>query len=127
MTEQGSARKLDISSVVRIEPDAATRFVPPLSDYLAASQGWTETEFRVIDLPATKVSGGYWTGEPGRVAIDPWPYTEICSIISGRVAVADLHGGRLEFGSGTAFMIPRGFAGEWITLEPSAKMFLAVF
>ncbi len=120
-------RKPDISWVVRIEPDAARRYVPPLSDYLSASPDWMEAEFRSIDLPATRVTGGYWTGEPGRVEIDPWIYTEICSIISGRVAVADFHGGRLEFGPGTAFMIPKGFSGEWITLESSAKMFLAIY
>ena len=119
-------RKSDISWVVNIEPDVATRSVPSLSDYLSTSSGWTEAEFRSIDLPAARITGGYWTGEPGRVEIDPWPYTEICSIISGRVAVTDFLGGRLEFGTGAAFMIPKGFAGAWITLEPSAKLFLMV-
>ena len=70
--------------------------------------------------------GGYWTGEPGSVEIDPWVYTEICSIISGRVAIADRNGRRLEFGPGEAFLIPKGFAGKWITLEPAKKIFLAI-
>lgn len=120
-------RKLDISSVALIKPDVVAKYVPPLSDYRNASANWTEAEFRCLDLPATRVMVGYWTGEPGNVQLDPWIYTEVCSILSGRVAVADYQGGRLEFGPGEAFVIPKGFAGKWITIEPSAKIFLAIY
>jgi uncharacterized cupin superfamily protein len=118
--------RLDIGSVLRIAPDAASKFVPSLSDYATSSPGWTEAEYHCVDLPASRISGGYWTGEPGSVEIDPWVYTEVCSIISGRVAIVDLKGGRLEFGPGEAFVIPKGFAGEWITLESATKIFLAI-
>ena len=47
-------------------------------------------------------------------------------LLSGRVAVVDLDGGRAEFGPGEAFFIPRGFAGDWVTVEPSRKVFVAV-
>lgn len=119
--------KLDITSVVPIRPDEVTKHVPPLSDYRRTSAPWIETEFRCLDLPTDRVTIGYWTGEPGSVEIDPWSYTEVCSIISGRVAVDDLRGGRLEFGPGEGFVIPKGFVGEWITLEPAAKIFLAIY
>jgi uncharacterized cupin superfamily protein len=118
--------KLDISSIVPIRPSDAAKYVPPISDYQAASVDWTEAEFRCIDVPASRVVGGYWTGEPGSVQIDPWVYTEICSIITGRVAIVDFRGARIEYGAGEAFVIPKGFAGEWVTLEPSAKIFLAI-
>jgi uncharacterized cupin superfamily protein len=120
-------RKLDITSVVLIKPDDFAKYVPPLSDYRSASTPWVESEFRCLDLTTDRVTVGYWTGEPGSVQLDPWVYTEVCSIISGRVAVDDLQGGRLEFGPGEGFIIPKGFVGEWVTLEPSAKIFLAIY
>lgn len=46
-------------------------------------------------------------------------------MISGRVALVDLHGGRAEFGPGQVFYVPRGFRGTWITIEPSRKFFFA--
>jgi uncharacterized cupin superfamily protein len=119
--------KLDIRSVVLIQPDDFAKYVPPLSDYRSASTPWVEAEFRCMDIPTDRVTIGYWKGEPGKVQLDPWAYTEVCSIISGRIAIDDLRGGRLEFGAGEGFVIPKGFAGEWITLEASAKIFLAVY
>lgn len=119
--------RLSIASVVPVSPNAVSKYVPPLSDYLNPSPGWKEAEYRCLDLPASRVMGGYWTGEAGSVQIDPWVYTEVCSIISGRVAVADFQGRRLEFGPGEAFVIPKGFAGEWITLESATKIFLAIY
>jgi uncharacterized cupin superfamily protein len=119
--------KLDIRSVVLIKPDDFAKYVPPLSDYRSVSTPWVESEFRCLDLSTDRVTVGYWKGEPGSVQLDPWVYTEVCSIVSGRVAVDDLQGGRLEFGPGEAFVIPKGFVGEWVTLEPAAKIFLAIY
>ena len=116
---------MTIDDIVVID-GSGTAVVPPLSDYQAASAGWAESEFPCLDLAASHVRVGFWTGEPGEVALHPWPYTEVCAIVSGRVAVVDLQGGRREFGSSECFVIPKGFFGLWVTLQPSSKTFLAI-
>ncbi|KAB2388783.1 cupin domain-containing protein [Actinomadura montaniterrae] len=117
---------MDITGVVRLSPETGTANVPPIEGYEVLSAQWRETEYLAYGGPAKEYTGGFWTGEPGAVRIDPWPYDEICVILSGRVAVADLDGGRAEFGAGEAFFIPRGFAGDWVTIEPTSKVFVAV-
>lgn len=101
-------------------------FVPPLSDYQVLSPRWSETEYRAFEGGAASYTGGFWAGEPGAVRFDAWPYNEICVIVSGRVALVDEHGGRLEFGPGEAFHVPAGFRGDWVTMEPTRKVFVAV-
>ncbi|MEU8195798.1 cupin domain-containing protein [Microbispora amethystogenes] len=115
-----------IDAVRVVSAGNGERFVPPLSDYHVLSAEWTEAEFRVFGGAATAFTGGYWTGEPGSVRFDSWPYDEICFILKGRVAVQDDSGRRKEFGPGESFHIPQGFRGDWITLEPSEKVFVAV-
>jgi uncharacterized cupin superfamily protein len=117
---------MDITDVVRLSPETGTANVPPIEGYEVLSARWRETEYLAYGGPAKEYTGGFWTGEPGAVRIDPWPYDEICVILGGRVAVADLDGGRAEFGAGEAFFIPQGFAGDWVTIEPTSKVFVAV-
>lgn len=117
---------MNISAVKRVNTFDTNAFVPPLSDYKAASAGWTEAEYRVLEASSNHVVVGFWTGERGSVTLDPWPYTEVCSILSGKVAVKDSDGAQIEFGVGENFIVPKGFVGEWITLEPSTKMFIAI-
>ncbi|MEU0520335.1 N,N-dimethylformamidase beta subunit family domain-containing protein [Streptosporangium sp. NPDC006007] len=47
-------------------------------------------------------------------------------ILAGRVALVDEHGDRVEFGPGEAFHVPQGFRGDWVTVEPTIKVFVAV-
>lgn len=115
-----------IEAIVRIEPDPDRAFVPSLLDYVDPSPGWTETEYRCLSTASARTMVGYWTGEPGTVSFDNWPYTEVCSILTGKVAVEDWAGKRLEFSPGEGFIVPKGFKGRWVTLEPSTKIFIAI-
>lgn len=117
---------MDIGIIKSLTVDEARRYVPPLSDYKTVSAGWHETEYRHFEGPSQNVLVGFWTGVPGEITLDPWPYTEVCSILSGRVAIRDREGNRIEFGSGEAFLVPKGFVGQWITVEPASKMFVAI-
>ncbi|GII31771.1 cupin domain-containing protein [Planotetraspora mira] len=117
---------MDISAITVLGATGRAPYVPPLSDYASASPSWAEAEFGCFDTATDSVRVGYWTGEPGTVRLDPWPYTEICSILTGRVAVADTAGGRIDFGPGDGFVVPKGFVGDWLTLEPATKYFIAV-
>lgn len=115
-----------INAIIRIDADPSKAFVPSLSDYIEPSPGWTETEYRCLSIASTRTTVGYWTGEPGAVSFESWPYTEVCSILAGKVAIEDKFEKRVEFSSGDGFIVPKGFMGRWITLEPSTKIFMAI-
>jgi uncharacterized cupin superfamily protein len=116
----------DVSAVISIEASGLSAYVPPHSDYKDVSQGWVEAEYRCVKMRSDHVMVGFWTGEPGHVSFDAWPYTEVCSILSGRVAVRDRFGGEKQFGPGSGFVVPKGWAGDWVTLETSSKIFIAI-
>jgi uncharacterized cupin superfamily protein len=117
---------MDVSLIIAIEPGMRLPYVPPLTDYKASSPSWAEAEYHCLDLASSRVRVGYWAGNTGTVTLDPWVYTEVCSILSGRVAVVDPAGGRREFKAGDGFIVPKGFVGEWVTIEPSTKIYLAI-
>lgn len=117
---------LTIDDVLLIDHTVAVPRIPPLTDYAQRSPGWTEVEYPFVDRGSERVAVGFWTGEPGSVALDPWAYTEVCSILSGRVAVVDQTGRRKDFGPGEAFVVPKGFVGTWITVEAATKLFVAI-
>jgi uncharacterized cupin superfamily protein len=102
-----------------------TRVVPDPASYSSVSPDWTEEEFRAFEL-ADGSLGGLWCGEPGRVSFDSWPYTEVCVIISGHIAIEDESGRRRDFHGGAAFVIPQGFRGTWITVQETEKIFVGI-
>ncbi|GII60269.1 hypothetical protein Skr01_03540 [Sphaerisporangium krabiense] len=126
MTTSTNPADAGIDLVRTIDARNGERFVPPLTDYHLLSSEWQEEEFRLFGGAATSYTGGFWRGEPGAVRFESWPYDEICVILKGRVAVQDAEGRRKEFGAGESFHIPQGFRGDWITIEPSEKIFVGV-
>lgn len=120
------AENSDIGRIVKLGSESFSRHVPPLSDYREASESWSEAEYRCYETDGKKVTVGFWTGEAGRISLDPWPYTEVCSIVSGRVALQDQRGQEIIFGAGEGFIVPKGWAGAWITLEQSSKFFVMI-
>jgi uncharacterized cupin superfamily protein len=115
---------MSLDQIERLQIGRGREFTPPLSDYDQATPNWSETEYRVREDSRAVVAT--WQGEPGSVQILSWPYDEICVILSGRVAIESIDGGRLEFGAGDAFMVPCGFSGWWHTIETTQKVFVAV-
>lgn len=91
-----------------------------------ASHGWRETEWRAFGSADGAFFGGRWSGEPGTLRCDPYPYDEVCIMLTGKVALIDEAGARREFGPGDAFFVPRSFIGSWETVEPSTKYFIAL-
>lgn len=100
--------------------------IPDLDEYHVLSPSWIEEERRYFEGTASSHFGGYWLGEPGSIRFDSWPYLEICVILTGRVAIVEPDGTRHEFGAGEAFCVDQGTAADWVTIEPSAKIFVAI-
>jgi uncharacterized cupin superfamily protein len=116
---------MTIADIRDIAVGAGEAFRPtwPAGD---ASPDWSEVEWRCFADATGRLFGGGWEGEPGSLKLDPYPYDEICVMLSGRVALVDEHGGRREFTGGDAFYVPKGFRGTWVTLEPSRKIFIGM-
>lgn len=114
-----------VEAIITLGADEALSFIPPLSDYDDPTPQWEETEYRHLTTPSRETTVGYWKGEPGAVSFASWPYTEICVILSGRVALQDRAGKIIEFGPGEGFVIPVGWSGRWQTLKPTRKIFVA--
>lgn len=91
-----------------------------------ASADWEETEWRSFGADEAQPYGGAWTGAPGTLRLDDYPYDEVCVMLTGVVALVDATGTRREFRAGEAFFVPRGFRGTWETVEPATKVFVAL-
>ncbi|HGW4869700.1 TPA: cupin domain-containing protein [Pseudomonas aeruginosa] len=91
-----------------------------------ASDSWHETEYRCFSSASGSLFGGTWCGEPGQLVLESYPYDELCVMLSGHVALVDDDGARKDFKAGDAFLVPFGFSGSWLTLEPSSKIFIAI-
>lgn len=115
-----------VSEIRTVSREDGTPFVPPLSSYELRSETWVETEYHCFRDATGQVLCAVWEGEPGAVYLGPWPYDELCVMLSGSVALVDEDGGRRSFGAGDAFLIPRSFSGTWETIEPSRKIFVAI-
>ena len=126
MKSMDRAATTGVKAIKVIGPGNGTPFVPPISDYDSASEGWSETKVRCLELSTKHAVVGYWSGEPGRVTFERWPYTEVCCILTGKIALEDTAGGRVEFGAGDNFIVPKDWPGAWLTLETSSKVFLAL-
>ena len=65
---------------------------------------------------------GQWVSEPGiwRVA---YCEDELCIILEGSGSLNSEDGSVLAFKAGDAFVIPRGFKGQWETRERVSKIY----
>ena len=116
--------RMTVDTIQVLSRTTGETVIPGIGDYDEASPAWTESEHRAT-TPGESIVG-YWTGEPGWVRMDVWPYTEVCIIKSGAVEIEDSEGARRRFGAGDSFVIPQGFAGVWHTLEPTEKVFVGI-
>ncbi|MFJ4375316.1 cupin domain-containing protein [Pseudomonas japonica] len=116
---------MSINDVTEITMAHGTAITPQWPANMASAD-WQETEYRCFSNPSGSLFGGTWSGEPGTLVLEGYPYHEICVMLSGHVALVDSDGGRKDFKAGQSFFVPRGFSGTWLTLEPSSKIFIAV-
>jgi uncharacterized cupin superfamily protein len=88
--------------------------------------GMDEGDWRAASGRNTGYAVGLWEGKRGEVDFPAMPYDEACWITSGRIALIDEQGGRREFGAGQGYLLPKGFAGRWITLEDASKFYVVL-
>lgn len=72
--------------------------------------------------PTGQFFSGIWASDVGAMKV-AYTEEELCYLLEGRVRLTDSSGAAREFGPGSAFVIPAGFAGVWETLEPVKKIY----
>ena len=86
-------------------------------DQLEAARSFFQSPDGSIDI-------GIWECTPGRFTADRTNSSEICHIISGRVAVGRADGGMRERGPGGLLVLPQGWKGEWRIHETTRKLYM---
>ncbi|WP_111721059.1 cupin domain-containing protein [Homoserinimonas sp. OAct 916] len=90
----------------------------------ATTEGLTEASLAVWS--DGRVDTGLWECTAGSFTAVREGYTEICTILSGRVTI-EVDGSEPEdFGPGDIMVMPSGWAGIWHVHEPLRKHFTIV-
>jgi len=63
--------------------------------------------------PSGQFTAGTWACNPGTLEIRDLALDEVCFIIEGEVEIVDANGVSAVFGEGEAFVLQRGFSGQW--------------
>ncbi|WP_053352163.1 cupin domain-containing protein [Leucobacter musarum] len=73
-----------------------------------------------------RISTGLWECTPGDFTAERLGYSEVCTILSGRVTVEVAGSEPEEFGPGDVMVMPSGWAGVWRVHEPLRKHFTTI-
>lgn len=66
---------------------------------------------------------GVWESSVGAWRVS-YTEDEVCVLVAGRARLISDAGETQDFAAGDAFLIPRGFAGVWETVEPVRKIYV---
>ncbi len=72
--------------------------------------------------PTGRFFAGVWDSTPGKWQVD-YAEEELCVLLAGVVRLTGADGTSETFRPGDAFVIPKGFAGTWETVEPVRKFY----
>jgi len=73
-----------------------------------------------------KIDTGLWECTPGVFTAERMGYTEICTILSGRVTLEVEGAEPEEFGPGDVMVMPSGWKGVWRVHEPLRKHYTTI-
>lgn len=97
---------------------------PHLAKPTAITEGQTEASIDVwVD---ERITTGLWECTTGSFTGIRDGYTEICTILSGRVTVESEGMKSEEYGPGDILVMPSGWAGTWHVHEPVRKHFTTI-
>ena len=101
-----------------ISPPASETAVP--ARVLVGTPSTTTTNY--YTSADDRFFSGEWTSTPGKWAV-AYDEDEFVLILEGRCTLTSAGGIAEIFGPGDAFVIPKGFAGTWETLEKLRKVY----
>lgn len=74
----------------------------------------------------SEIDTGLWECTPGVFTAERIGYTEICTILSGRVTIEVEGEVPEEFGPGDVMVMPSGWVGVWRVHEPLRKHYTKI-
>ncbi|WP_336652645.1 MULTISPECIES: cupin domain-containing protein [unclassified Leucobacter] len=84
------------------------------------------TEAAVSTWSNGRIDTGLWECTPGDFTAERNGYTEICTILSGRVTLEVEGQQPEEFGPGDVMVMPSGWKGVWRVHEPLRKHYTTI-
>lgn len=90
----------------------------------ALTEGLTEAELQIWQNG--KIETGIWEGSVGDFTAERNGYSEICSILSGRVLIEAEGAEPEQFGPGDIIAMPSGWKGVWRIQEPLRKHYTII-
>ena len=75
---------------------------------------------------AGNVNAGVWECTPCTERIRDYPFDQCCFVLEGSLTIIDQSGHCDTFKPGDAFIIPRGFNGDWQMTERYKNFFITV-
>lgn len=73
-----------------------------------------------------RIDTGLWECTPGSFTATRTGYTEVCTILSGRVTIEVAGEDPQEFGPGDVMVMPSGWDGIWHVHEPLRKHYTTI-
>ncbi|SJN09458.1 Mll2946 protein [Leucobacter sp. 7(1)] len=93
----------------------------------ATTPGMTEVGVSIWSGGSSdRIDTGLWECTPGTFTAERNGYTEICTILSGRVTLEVAGAEPEEFGPGDVMVMPSGWAGTWHVHEPLRKHYTTI-
>lgn len=90
------------------------------------STGGELTEASLVMWATDRIDTGLWECTPGSFSAERIGYTEICTILTGRVTLEVEGQDPEEFGPGDIFVTPSGWKGVWRVHEPLRKHYTII-
>lgn len=101
-----------------------TQLPPHKAKPTATTEGLTESSNSV--WAEGRINTGLWECNVGSFTAKREGYTEICTILSGRVTIEVAGSENEEFGPGDIMVMPSGWEGSWHVTEPLRKHFTTI-
>ena len=83
-----------------------------------------ELAIAIHDLAKGSATTGLWESQPGTVRFDPYPFDELCVVVSGFVTLRDDSGPEDTFHPGDVFLVRATFRDLWIMRQPLRKFYV---
>ena len=85
-----------------------------------------QTEAALSVWATDRIDTGLWECTPGVFNAESVGYSEICTILSGRVTIEVEGAAPEDFGPGDVMVMPSGWRGTWRVHEPLRKHYTTI-
>ena len=118
------------NGITRLLPDGAVDGGMKSLNYISADtvvEGTAQEQGHIFFTNAAdNVNAGVWECTSCTERIRDYPFDQCCFVLEGSLTITDENGQSDTFGPGDAFIIPRGFNGDWQMTAQYKNFFVTV-